>query len=104
MCCGSKRLAIRAGSVPLQSWDRQTDAGTPSEAIAIPRAQTVTFHPLSCDSVPASPRWVRLVCLQNELRIRGPVTGRLYEFLPGQTRAVDRKDAAVMMRSGLFSR
>ena len=39
------------------------------------------------------------------MRVKGPVTGQAYEFpaAPGG-RTVDAKDAAVLMRSGLFLR
>jgi hypothetical protein len=44
------------------------------------------------------------------VHLRGPVTGHLYEF-PGagqtreaETREVDQRDAAALLRTGLFSR
>jgi hypothetical protein len=38
------------------------------------------------------------------VRIRGSVSGRLYEFDPGQRAAVAATDVPVMVRVGLFAR
>ena len=37
------------------------------------------------------------------MRVRGPVSGRAYDFSPSQpTQAVDARDAAVLTRNSLF--
>ena len=38
------------------------------------------------------------------VRVRGAVTGRLYEFAGGQTASVAAADAPTLVRTGLFAR
>ena len=42
---------------------------------------------------------------RSRILVRGPVTGRVYEFSPHQpTLSVDMRDADVLMRTGRFVR
>jgi hypothetical protein len=77
MCCGSKRLAMR------------TTVVTP-EPMAEERVSTsVVLRSKDTEAV----------------RVRGPVTGRPYDFTSAQpAQSVDPRDAAVLTRSGLFYR
>ena len=85
MCCGSKRSALR-NSRPLV---RAPTTAAPAAA--------------------AAPRSFTYVILQytesSAIRVRGPVTGQEYGFSEAERDcAVDPRDAAALMRSGLVRR
>ena len=73
-CCGQGRAALVQGKA----------AGQPMPADSGPSVR-IAFTP------------------QASVLIRGPATGRHYQFNPGaQTQAVDPRDAASLLKSGYF--
>ena len=75
-CCGQGRAALRA-------------AGTPG------RERSVSRPP---------PGSALRYLGGRHMRIRGAVSGRLYEFAGGKRTAVDSSDAPALVRLGLFAR
>jgi hypothetical protein len=112
MCCGSKRSALRNTSIRLKA---QTTAPPVSREPEAPIASRDQLPGASgpngvAPSVPISARRPSAsVILQYKesmaIRVRGPVTGRLYEFSIAQpAQHVEPRDAAVLTHSGLFFR
>lgn len=92
MCCGSKRSALRNHSAPPKS-----------------RAQSPPGEKPAAPAAAAAPRSFTYVILQytesSAIRVKGPVTGQEYGFSEAERDcAVDPRDAAALMRSGLFRR
>ena len=91
MCCGSRRAALRnaAGS-------------SNAPASGPPAAQGFPAPPLE----PLGGVALRYAgTLRSAMRVKGPVTGQAYEFSGASAgRTVDARDAAALMRSGLFLR
>ena len=83
MCCGSKRSALRQASPRPGVMPVATGPLRP------------TLPPIGLRYDPATP-----------IKLRGPVTGRLYAFSGGAPAAaeVDQRDATALLRTGLFSR
>jgi hypothetical protein len=77
-CCGQGRAALRA-------------AGTPGG-----RGRSISRQPPTASAL----RYLG----GRHVRIRGAVSGRLYEFTGGTRTAVDASDAPAMVRTGLFAR
>jgi len=75
-CCGQGRAALRAAGAP----GREASISRP------PPASTLRYLG------------------GRHMRIRGAVSGRLYEFTGGKRTAVDASDASAMVRTGLFAR
>jgi hypothetical protein len=75
-CCGQGRAALRA-------------AGTPGRGGSVSRP---------------APAPVLRYLGGRHMRIRGAVSGRVYEFAGGRRTAVDASDAPGMVRTGLFAR
>jgi len=85
MCCGSKRAALRNAART-----QVAAPAAPTNGVSV----TQSFAAVTLHYTKAS-----------EIRVRGPVTGRLYDFAgtpPAQ--AVDPRDAGALTRSGLFRR
>lgn len=81
-CCGQKRAALRAGSIPAAAGSM---AG--SRVVPAPSASEVRL------------RWRRVVNSQ----ISGPVTGRLYDVSANRrVVVVDRRDAPRLLQTGFF--
>lgn len=96
MCCGQKRTGLR--SAP------RTETTTPlrqriSEAFRVPGAASQL---LAANGMPQSA--VPLRYSQNSpIRVRGPVTGRQYEFRAGHSiQQVDPRDAPALLRVPYF--
>jgi len=87
-CCGQGRAALRAGVEPARESTASLRAAParPRQATG-PRAVTV----------------LRNVGHGN-VRIRGSVSGVLYEFRRGEQASVAASDAPMMVRTGLFVR
>jgi hypothetical protein len=91
MCCGSKRSAMR--NSPISAKPR------------VPASPGPVWVP-AADSASARPGLAILRYREaTAVRVHGPVTGRTYDFSSAQpAQPVDPRDAAVLMRSGLFDR
>jgi len=99
MCCGSRRSAWRSSYAPTpatrsQPQDRTVPAG--AEPAERPTAQALAAR--------AEFPSVRLAYAESSpIRVRGPVTGRPYDFSGSQpSQDVDVRDAAVFARNSLF--
>jgi hypothetical protein len=107
MCCGSKRLAFRntpnralTGAVkPTVQPNRALVTGVSAQH------RTMTTGTIS-PQVQVAANSIVLRHKDNlSVRVRGPVSGRLYDFSSTQPwQVVDRRDAAVLTRGGLFVR
>jgi len=75
-CCGQGRAALRAGAIRNSS---PSVVGTPAATVL---------------------RYLG----GKQVRIRGAVSGRLYEFIGGERTAVEPRDVPTMVRTGLFGR
>lgn len=83
-CCGQGRAALRATTTAAR--------GTPGVSRAAPSAA----GPLPATVV----RYVG----GKRVRVRGSLSGRMYEFTGGVQTAVESGDAAALVRTGLFVR
>jgi hypothetical protein len=108
MCCGSKRAAFR---------NMSTRSRAPSAAPVASQGESETVHiqgapgwdaaaMTAAVSVRGSSLSVLLHYMETSaIRVRGPVTGRPYEFSGARpAQAVDPRDAAVLTRTGRFRR
>lgn len=94
MCCGQKRAALRSDPAPrvpapnAQAAPNVGQAGRPVRAGGSSAAE------------------VLLECVRGApIRVRGPVTGRFYNFPSvSLTKAVDARDAIVLLRMPQFRR
>jgi hypothetical protein len=86
MCCGSLRSGLRAASVPR--------GATP------PQAPPAPFVPARATQAGLGLAYVK----DSPIQVRGPITGRAYGFAGGETREVEARDAAALLRTGLFRR
>ena len=105
MCCNSKRTAYLSASARAVSTPPPVSPGVPNwpplTGVAGPNpARTAAL------SGPGSSLSVTLYYLQTSaIRVRGPVTGRPYDFSEAQpAQVVECRDAATLMRTGLFRR
>ena len=98
MCCGRKRSTLRSASPSASSPPlRQSAAG----AFRLPGTpqQGASSAAMSHSGVPL--RYSR----NTPVRVRGPITGRQYEFTASApVQAVDPKDATALLRSAFFRR
>ena len=87
MCCGSRRSALRTSSPARSAAPRVRDAE--AAALATPAIASVVLRY-------AGP---------SPVRVKGPVSGRAYDFSAARTaQAVDARDAPGLTRTGIFSR
>ena len=92
MCCGNKRLALR-NATPVKP---SLNAPRVSQRVANTRVPQAPRPEPSRTTMP--PETSRVL-------VRGPVTGRLYDFSGGQpSQAMDPRDGAALMRSGFRAR
>jgi hypothetical protein len=81
MCCGQKRSMLR------------------SNPVSAVNTQARVIHPQSGAHSSVAIRYVG----SSPLRVRGPVTGRQYEFSGSQpVHSIDTRDAALLLRTRLF--
>ena len=97
MCCGSRRSAWRAAP----AFPRATASAEPPAPRAVSQTDAATVRSAG-DAFPS----VKLHYAQTApVRLRGPVTGRAYDFSGEQpVQAVDVRDAAVFARNPAFRR
>jgi hypothetical protein len=111
MCCGQKRSAVRT-TFARAAAPEAARPGKPAGP-SLPGIYSATGQPGS--HLPAGPQRtaaaiqalhaaVNLRYLKNSpVRVRGPVTGREYDFSVSRpARSVDRRDAAGLLGTGLF--
>lgn len=93
MCCGKGRAALAAAAAP------------PAELYVAPLPSSPPSAPAG-GSVPAAPATVRLrYTQQTSVRVRGPASGRAYEFsVAAAVQSVDVRDAEGLVGSGFFRR
>ena len=100
-CCGQKREALRSNPSPTvtatpavtkPTSNNWSSAGTLSQQAPVAGATAYSM--------------VTLQYLENSpILVRGPVTGRLYEFSNAQpVQSVDLRDAETLLRTGFFRR
>jgi len=97
MCCGRKRQAFRNASVLVRT--------PPPSSLPERHEEPVAFVPRAGTAVMRGPSTAVLLRHDGNSAVRamGPVTGRRYDFAPGQAELpVDPRDAAVMLRQGAF--
>jgi hypothetical protein len=94
MCCGQKRAALRNDRAPRVPAPNAPAPGSVGQAV----------RPVLAGGPSAAE--VLLQCVQGApIRVRGPVTGRFYSFSSvSQTKAVDARDAIVLLRMPQFRR
>jgi len=99
MCCGQKRSALKFDRAP-NPITAQPTAFYRVPGVARASAGAQRSHPLA----PTSYSSVRLRYLENSpIRVRGPVTGRHYEFSsPSPVQSVDPRDVAGLLGTRLF--
>jgi hypothetical protein len=93
-CCGQGRAALRAQSA--------TARGRTDLSRAAPSPPEQRHSPARTSSPPATT--ILRYLGNNPVRIRGSVTGLLYEFADGRQARVAASDAPLMVRTGLFAR
>jgi|HubBroStandDraft_4_1064222.scaffolds.fasta_scaffold168199_2 hypothetical protein len=97
MCCGNKRSALRQTSTRLS---------VRASAPPVPPRVETPKRVMPAPSIPArGPANSMLLRYKDNsaIRVRGPVTGRLYDFsIVEPTQPVDPGDAAILTRSGVF--
>ncbi len=86
MCCGSLRSGLRAAPAPRDPASRR-----PSPPAAEPARPTAAAVGLAYGK-------------DAPIQVRGPITGRAYAFAGGEGRDVEPRDAAALLRTGLFRR
>jgi hypothetical protein len=97
MCCGSRRAAWRAASTPSRAPTASPSDLGPAFA-SLPAADGPSLS--APGGFPTTP--VRFGGGAG-MRVRGPVTGTLYEFSPDRPiLPVDVRDAAVLRRNTVF--
>ncbi len=108
MCCGSKRRAWINTSTPARAASATSPVSqSTSNRTHIPAtpglnpATTTASRSGVRTSLPPTPQHLET----STMRVRGPVTGRWYDFSGARPpQAMDPRDGAVLMRSGLFRR
>ena len=99
MCCGKNRQQIQrtSGSLPPSPANRRPTGR--QSMLNIPRAPQL---PVASSPMPNSPVALRYL-QRSPIRVRGPVTGRTYDFSSSNpVQAVDTRDAATLMRTRFF--
>jgi hypothetical protein len=96
MCCGHKRLAMRTMQAPRASTAFQKDMSSVPKVSALPAqasGKPEALYPVT------RLRYVKTA----PLRVRGAITGRLYEFSSARSvQTVNAADGPALLRSGLF--
>jgi hypothetical protein len=105
MCCGSGRAAWRNASsrprVPAAAARAPGRAAVEGGAPGV-YGRDPTVSPITLPTASFHAFVVRYTGA-SAIRVQGPVTGQPYEFSQAQpTQAVDVRDAAVLVRHGLF--
>ena len=90
MCCGSRRAALRNAA---NSSRAPASGPPPAQGASAPPPEPLGGIALRYTG-----------SLRSAMRVKGPVTGQAYEFSGAPARTVDARDAAALMRSGLFLR
>jgi hypothetical protein len=105
MCCGSKRSALRYTSTPIRMPSATRPVSQDAEA-PIASGDHIRGAPGPSGAAPGPSASVILRYKETSaIRVRGPVTGRSYDFSIAQpAQHVDPRDAAVLIRSGIFFR
>jgi hypothetical protein len=103
MCCGSRRSAWRNASAASASTSTSPSVRQgASERVGIPAAGP---NPAATTAPGPFPSVALHYIESAALRVRGPVTGRLYDFSESHpVQAVDIRDAAVFLRNNSFRR
>ena len=99
MCCGQKRSALRSAPAPARTWPttptvRQSTPNIPGHhhTAAKPSATQIAILFSEPSLLETSP-----------VRVRGPVTGRQYNFSGSHpVQAVDSRDATALVRTRFF--
>ena len=107
MCCGSKRSALISSSTSIRA--PRTTPLVAASAYNRPPGSTPRLNPPAMTpplSTLGLSHSVTLVYTgTSPISVRGPVTGRRYDFSGARSgQPVDPRDAAVFMRSSLFRR
>jgi hypothetical protein len=101
MCCGNRRSAWRAASPS----PKAATASTPARHDLPGRPAAGAGSPAPLSAQGAFPSVDLHYSETAEIRVRGPVTGRLYVFSGFQpVQAVDTRDAAILTRNRSFRR
>jgi len=108
MCCGSGRAAWRRASAPspvpaavARVSERAANGGS---AVGVEVQESSTLHGSAPATAPFHAFVIRYTGA-SAIRVRGPVTDLPYDFSGTRpTQAVDVRDAAVLLRNGLFQR
>lgn len=96
-CCGQKRRRIRRSTLTKTKQARNTPEMT-SGAQTATRPQTISRQ----QSVPNG-QMVRIrYAGTRTVRIRGPITGKIYRFPALSTQNVDPRDTVAILRSPYF--
>jgi hypothetical protein len=100
MCCGQKRAELK------NSQAQSTVRSAPQHIPGISRAQAARIQPQAAMKAAMPPSYTSLRYLKNPpIRVRGPVSGRYYEFSGGRTvQRVDPRDASSLLNTGFFRR
>jgi hypothetical protein len=103
MCCGKKRLALRNTPTSFRAASRPLNPITGSVLFGgVPPSKGVAPAVALSSRAPSNSVMFRYKD-DSAIRVRGPVTGRLYDFSPVEpTQPVDPADAAALTRSGLL--
>jgi hypothetical protein len=88
-CCGQGRAALRLQGAATRESRGLSRAAAPAAPASVPNPP---------------PAVVVRYTGGDRVRIRGSVSGRLYEFERGQAAPVAAADVPVMVRTGLFAR
>jgi len=100
MCCGQKRSALR--SAPAPAIERPTTSTVQQRAPSIPRPPTILQQAPVPTRIPQSSVSLRY-SESSPIRVRGPVTGRQYDFSGSHpVQAVDSRDATALVRTRFF--
>jgi hypothetical protein len=94
MCCGKNRQQLRAPSA-----NPVTTQTVRQNMPLIPRAPQPAVAPVQPSSSLIALRYLR----RSPIRVRGPVTGRVYDFsVSNLVQPVDSRDAAALVRTNFF--
>jgi len=97
MCCGQKRSALRSAPAPARM--PATMPTVRQNVPNIPRAPQPTLAPAQSPSSSVALRYTE----SSPIRVRGPVTGRQYDFSGSSSvQAVDFQDAQALLRTRFF--
>jgi hypothetical protein len=111
MCCGKNRQQFQgtSGSLPLSPANGtglrsmaprvRTTPIVRQNMLNVPRAPQQPVAPAHLPNSPVALRYTQ----RSPIRVRGPVTGRTYDFSSSNpVQAVDSRDATTLMRTRFF--